>query len=934
MDGQDQRSRADQNWESEARFRRAFEDTGVGMMMLELDGSFRWVNKALCEMLGYSASEILSKSFADITYPDDLRIGFDALKRMRDGETSSVNIEKRYVHKDGHPIWVELNKSVVFADDNKPVHTICHIHDISDRKRADEALRQSLARQGQSEERHRNLFEASPAAMIVSNETSGIVYANGAAVQLYGAQSLDQLIGRDTLDFVHPDDRAQITRRRREVFQGDRPPLSENTKLRFDGRRLRLDGSEFITDSRSIKIDWEGAPAILLIILDITEAVQHRHTLHQHEERFRHFFENAASGMVILDLDSRFVEANNTFCEFVGYSEDELRGKSSFDITHPDDLATSLEAKRLKIGENLPVTALEKRYVRKDGRAVWALISRNTVDGADGKPEYTIGQIVDITQQKIAEAALKSAHGELEIRIEERTRNLKEQEARYRTIVVSAADAIFVTDIDSDYTGRIVDVNKTACTNLGYSREELITMSVPDIEVGLGQAAREENYDRLEHGQVVTLHGTHRRKDGTSFPVSVRNSVVELGGAKYSVALVRDETDRKEHEKILEDAQRESALGHSRLIEATDSFAGGFALNDKDDRLVICNDNYHLAMDDVADILKPGIAFEELLRTRADRGMRRDGLQRDEKYINERLEQHRNPKGPVERTYEDGTTSQLHEFKTREGGTAIIRTDVTELKNSERALNAARQEAEAASQAKSEFLANMSHELRTPLNAIIGFSEALSHEIFGPLGNLKQEEYIDNIHTSGEHLLDLINDILEVSTIEADKLELREQDVDIEEVVNASLLLINAQAEQRSVKLVNAISGYRPIIRADQRRIKQALVNILSNAVKFSNAGGGVAVNAEAGRDGAATILITDTGIGMSEADLDQAMEPFGQVHHEGAYDSEGTGLGLPLTKRLVEIQGGRLVIDSAPQSGTTVRIEFPPARVVAQAAP
>ncbi|MBT7571597.1 MAG: hypothetical protein HN632_16765 [Rhodospirillaceae bacterium] len=257
-------------------------------------------------------------------------------------------------------------------------------------------------------------------------------------------------------------------------------------------------------------------------------------------------------------------------------------------------------------------------------------------------------------------------------------------------------------------------------------------------------------------------------------------------------------------------------------------------------------------------------------------------------------------------------------------GTTLNETfEVEARKLVEKKMLASKTEAEMANRSKSEFLANMSHELRTPLNAIIGFSEVLSEKIFGPLGNEKQEEYVKNIHGSGQHLLDLINDILDVSAIEADRLDLDETDVDIHDAVKASLLLLKSRAEQGGVELINTIDGHQPVIHADKRRMKQVLVNLLSNAVKFTEAGGTVSIGAESHDDGATVIFVSDTGIGMTDEEITRAMEPFGRVHAAEVRESEGTGLGLPLTKMLVEAQGGRLKITSEPGMGTTVKVEF-----------
>ena len=241
----------------------------------------------------------------------------------------------------------------------------------------------------------------------------------------------------------------------------------------------------------------------------------------------------------------------------------------------------------------------------------------------------------------------------------------------------------------------------------------------------------------------------------------------------------------------------------------------------------------------------------------------------------------------------------------------------------------AKEQAESANRAKSEFLANMSHELRTPLNVIIGFSQTLSENIFGPLNNQKQEEYVKNIHQSGLLLLNRISDILDVSEIEAKTLKLNETEVDIDKVVKESMLLVISKAEQGDVELINSINGHRRFIRADKMRIKQVLTTLMSNAVKYTRSGGTVTVGVERNVEGSMAIYIADTGIGITDEQIAQAMEPFRHVHHDIAKDNEGSGLGLSLAKLLVEAQGGRLVIESEANIGTKVILEFPKDKVV-----
>ncbi len=249
--------------------------------------------------------------------------------------------------------------------------------------------------------------------------------------------------------------------------------------------------------------------------------------------------------------------------------------------------------------------------------------------------------------------------------------------------------------------------------------------------------------------------------------------------------------------------------------------------------------------------------------------------------------------------------------------------DIGQRKQAEFNLNKALQEADIANRSKSELLANMSHELRTPLNAIIGFSSSMKEEIFGPLGHWKYREYLDDISSSGEHLLGLISDILDVSAIEAGKVEINQESLDIGDLVAASVRLVKNRFVEGDVRLDINIDKDLAEFRADRRRIVQIIVNLLSNAVKFTKPGGRVTIRVSSdGQDGH-LFIITDTGIGMTGQEIDKAMSWFGQVDRGLVGKHEGTGLGLPLARKLVEMHGGVLRIASEKGRGTTVTLHF-----------
>lgn len=255
--------------------------------------------------------------------------------------------------------------------------------------------------------------------------------------------------------------------------------------------------------------------------------------------------------------------------------------------------------------------------------------------------------------------------------------------------------------------------------------------------------------------------------------------------------------------------------------------------------------------------------------------------------------------------------------------------DITNRKAAETLALAAQRDAEAASRTKTEFLANISHELRTPLNAVIGFSEIMTGQMFGPLGHPSYMEYAHDIHESGSHLLDVINDILDVSKAEVGKLELDEETVDLEQLGRASVRLVMPRAEAAKVTVAFEPGIDIPLVEADQRRMKQILLNLLSNAVKFTSEGGAVTLALQMAEDGSPELAVRDNGIGMGAKDIERALEPFAQLDSRLSRRFDGTGLGLPLARKLTEVHGGMLSIESEPGAGTTVTVRLPASRVV-----
>ncbi|PTM50847.1 PAS domain-containing sensor histidine kinase [Phreatobacter oligotrophus] len=262
---------------------------------------------------------------------------------------------------------------------------------------------------------------------------------------------------------------------------------------------------------------------------------------------------------------------------------------------------------------------------------------------------------------------------------------------------------------------------------------------------------------------------------------------------------------------------------------------------------------------------------------------------------------------------------------------AAVFRDMTHWKKAEEDLIAAKRQAEQASSQKSDFLAKISHEIRTPLNAIIGFSEVMMEERFGPMGNERYRDYLKDIHASGGHVLSLINDLLDLSKIEAGKLELAFTSVDLNDMIQSSVAIMQPQANRERVIIRSSLQPRLPNVVADSRSLRQIVLNLLSNAVKFTPAGGQIIVSTGLSDLGEAVLRVRDTGIGMTETELKAAMEPFRQVLTANPRGNKGTGLGLPLTKALVEANRASFAISSTPNQGTLVEVVFPPTRVLAE---
>jgi signal transduction histidine kinase len=317
----------------------------------------------------------------------------------------------------------------------------------------------------------------------------------------------------------------------------------------------------------------------------------------------------------------------------------------------------------------------------------------------------------------------------------------------------------------------------------------------------------------------------------------------------------------------------------------------------------------------------PGTQFEEILHRAAERGLIADAQGRVDDWVAQRMAQHRETGGPHLQQQSDDRWIQISERRTEDDGTVAVYTDVTELKRAEEQLLLAKEQAEAGSRAKSQFLANMSHELRTPLNAILGYTELITDSIYGEVPD-KIRDVIGRVEHNGRHLLGLINDILDLSKIEAGQLTLMFNDYSMKAVVDTVMSVVESLASEKKLELKATVDPDLPVGRGDEQRITQVLLNLVGNAIKFTNTGE-VAVRVSKS-DGAFLVSVADTGPGISETEQRSIFEEFRQADSSSTREKGGTGLGLAITKRLVEMHGGRLWVESTPGEGATFSFTLP----------
>jgi len=616
------------------------------------------------------------------------------------------------------------------------------------------------------------------------------------------------------------------------------------------------------------------------------------------EERYGLVMEAINEGIYDIDIATGEVFYSHRLRTLLGLATTDLRtAQDGYDHIHPDDLPRFFAA--LRDHYRGKTQRFECDYRFRDGAGNWRWARQHGIAqrDANGRAYRMTGSIGEITEAKTVHEALRRS------------------EERFRELIEGSLQGLAI-----HREGELIFVNRAAAEMHGFDEPaDMVGRQITEF-LAPGDAGRVLAYAeaRLAGADVPNAYEYHgRRRDGSEFPVQLMANLITWPDGPAIQCTLIDISEQKQAE--------------TRLRDAIENIPDGFVLFDDHDRVAIANQRFRAFYPELAEMIVPGVTTaEDMFRRRVEVGAVGDFDVPVEEYVRWRMAMRQKDGGtPSVHRHTDGRWLRTTERRTSEGGIVAISTDVSELKQREADLAVSMAQAEMANRAKSEFLANMSHELRTPLNAIIGFSEAMQGEFLGPLGHDRYREYIEDIRSSGHHLLQIINDLLDLSKIEAGKLELDEARVPINEVVENSMKIIRERADANGIRTSVSLASPAPTLWADERTCKQVLFNLLSNAVKFTQAGGDITVSTFVETSGHLVIQVRDTGIGIPEEDQEKILEPFTQVEASLVRNHEGTGLGLPLTKAIIELHGGELQLQSVPLEGTTASVRFPPERVL-----
>lgn len=836
---------------------------------------FVYVNNSVERITGYTKDELLRMKFYELIHPDYKELVKERGLKRQQGQNVPSNYEFKIITKDGKEKWIDFTGSLInwFG---KPAG-LGTAYDITPLKNAIQELEKSS-------ERYRTLFESAPIGILVEDSEGTILNFNR-SYELITGYSKDELIGKNVKVLASPQNLGIVEKNIQRILNGE--------ILDHIVESYKKDGSKIFVHLIETRITLpDGGLGILSFCEDLTEKVLLQSQLVESEKKFRTIFETANEGICIVDKDENITDVNLKFCEMLGCEKEAIIGLN-FDNTfvHPDERDKALVEKSKRINGHSGI--FERRLIRKDGSIIWVKVSATGIFDENGNYVGSFAFFTDITEQK---------------KLQEELRKSEEQ---FRLIWENSRDGMRLTDED----GNVILVNQAFCEMVGLSKSDIEGKTMADIYLPQNKdiilqkhRIRFATGDIKEHFESeVTLF------DGRKVWFEVSNSFIQINNKKYLLGIFRDITERKKLEVELIRSEKQFRMIWEKSNE-------GMILVDKKGKIRLVNPalcNLVGLNEDELINQSIGIVFSE---------EKRDEITKIhlEKLMTENFEN--KFEGMAE--LRNGKTISFEATFSKieiEGETlflAIIR-DITERKKLIDELIRAKEEAEEANRLKSGFISMMSHEIRTPLNVILGFTNVLKENFINKQEDPDTPKYFEAIDKSGKRLLNTINQILDISRIEAGEFELHFKQIDLNEKVIDSIQQIKVLADQKNINFNLSLDGDIPLLMLDEYCIDGILINLINNAVKFSSENSCIDIGTALENE-KAIFRIRDYGIGMSDEYLKHLFQPFSQEEVGYGRPYEGTGLGLALTKKFVELMKGEIKVWSKKGEGTEFKVCFP----------
>ncbi|NQV20656.1 MAG: PAS domain S-box protein [Rhodospirillales bacterium] len=887
--------------ESERNLKSLTEYSPASIYRTNISGEIVYMNERGCEIMGVHPDDILGVDWAALLHPDDRDEVINTYAAAI-AQQENFQLEYRFVDKAGKATWVFGQAGPEYDAQGSLVGYVGSSIDVTAQKNAQEAL-------SKNEARFQALIENS-ADLTMLFDPDGIYLYISPSVKAVSGMDSEEVVGCSFRDFVYPADQ--------KIFKEILGKALENPGENFFISEYRVvlpNGTIIFYEGMMTGVpDDVGIQGVVVNARDLSERRAAARALEESETKFRAITENTSDITAILGTDGVYKYVSPSLTRVLGYSEDFMYQNDFSELVDTGDRHSVGDAFQKCVanpGETFSYP--EVRVKHRDGRLLYFEIQFTGLLDMPGV-EGVIVNARDVTERKLAEQ--KAA---------EESARVQELQRRLNDAIESFKDGFMLFDAE----------DRLVLCNSGLEKEfqsvaEFLVPGTPfeDFQRAVYTLSNVLDKD-FNTEEALARRLEHHRNDGLGpWIAPTRDNrwmmINEYRTHDGGVALIRsDITEQIKAEREAKIARVQVGHVEARLNDAVESFAEGFILYDADDRFVLCNTSYRNRFSELTEYLMPGVSFESFVRAIYTATPLLDAKYSTEEMLQKRLAAHRNGDGAPWIVQEaDGGWVMIQEYITHDGGTAMIRTNITARVEAEQEIVTAKELAEAASQAKSEFLSSMSHELRTPMNAILGFGQLLDFEA----ENLTdpQKEYVAEILKAGEHLMDLIVEVLDLSRIESGNMDVDLEEIDPKDAIDECLRMTRSLADEHDIKVSDkSVDHGLPTVMADNVRLKQVLLNVLSNAIKYNVDGGTVEFDCRITPDDKLRFVIADTGAGISEDMRERIFEPFDRL---GAENSNvlGTGVGLTITKRIVEIMNGTIDFESEPGKGTTFWYELP----------